>query len=177
MKCLLRAKLTVNTFWVMLFFASNAYADLNKAAKGDYKRDFAKSTYIVNIPYQTATAALAALESRKDVQNQITSPLGWYSKENWRIFIERLSGTRGYVEWAFTQPGHAAYPSVIKRYFDIGTANHIYIESATVCNATLLACQELNALVSKVNWRIKKRNETHFITEGEMVWKDKPSLP
>ena len=133
------------------------------------------SQYTFNIPYASAAAALLALEQRSDLNVHSTPPKGWEIQETWKIFNERPSDKHGMIEWAFTQPGHAAHPSVIKRYFDVGSADHIYIDTAIKCSGDTPACRELSNVVDRANWRIKKDNERHFVKEGEFLWKDTPS--
>lgn len=131
--------------------------------------------YVFNIPYASPEAALAALEQRADVLKQDASPQGWQSQESWKIFNERPAERPGMIEWAFTPPGHAAHPSVIKRYFDVGSADHIYIDTSMKCSGDRAACKDLSGVIEKANWRIKKDNERHFVKEGDFLWKDTPS--
>jgi len=162
-----------NLICLLLLFAVSSYAVSAEDAKGEQENKAEKS-YVFRIPFASPAAALAALELRKDVQNQTAPPQGWYSGENWKIFREYTTEKPGYVEWAFTQPGNAAHPSVIKRYIDVGSTDHIYIDTASICSSGRPACVELNKIVGKANWRIKKRNEIYFIKEGKLIWKDIP---
>lgn len=162
---------------LMLAITSEALAAKKPKIKRKAKPTISavNSRYIFNIPYATAAAALTALEQRTDVHKHDTPPQGWETPENWKIFNERPAERPGMIEWAFTQPGHAAHPSVIKRYFDVGSADHIYIDTAIKCSSDSLACKDLSNVVEKANWRIKKDNERHFVKEGEFLWKDTPS--
>lgn len=160
-----------------LMIANDALAA--KKAKAKHKSKPVTSTvsnvkYVLNIPYASAVVALAALEQRSDVIANNNPPHGWETHENWKIFKERPADRPGVIEWAFTEPEHAAHPSVIKRYFDVGSSDHIYIDTAIKCSSNTSACMDLSEIVGKANWRIKKNNERYFVKEGEFLWKDSP---
>ncbi len=161
---------------LLLILAISTEALAAKKPKAKRKsKPAAIANYVFNIPYASPEAALTALEQRTDVLKHDTRPQGWEVEERWKIFSERAPGKTGMIEWAFTQTNHPAHPTVIKRYFDVGSADHIYIDTAMKCGGDRPACQELSKVVDNANWRIKKDNERYFVKEGEFVWKDTPA--
>lgn len=128
--------------------------------------------YVLTIPYASLALALKALEERKDLQVANSSPLGWTKKEDWKIFKEHLSNDQGYVEWAFTPASHPAHPALIKRYFDIGSSNHIIVDTVSRCGGNAVDCSDLLKVLANANRRIFKMNERNFVKEGEFLWKD-----
>ncbi len=170
---------TARFICVLLILAATSDALAAKKSKTKRKTKPTASAintkYVFNIPYASAPAALVALEQRTDIHAHETLPQGWETQENWKIFNERSIGKPGLIEWAFTQPSHAAHPAVVKRYFDVGSADHIYIDTAIKCSGEATACHDLSRVVEQANWRIKKTNERNFVKEGEFLWKDTPS--
>lgn len=154
---------------------SNEALAAKKKSKRKTKPTATAPKYVFNIPYASPEAAQAALEQRSDIPRHDAPPYGWETQENWKVFKEHTTGKPGVIEWAFTPPEHPAHPTAIKRYFDVGSADHIYIDTTMMCAGERTACKDLSGIVEKANWRIKKDNERHFVKEGEFLWKDAPT--
>ena len=153
-------------------FSGEVFAAKKHKAKTKIATKNINQKYVLTIPYPSTAAALKALEERKDLKVEDTLPLGWTKKENWKIFKEHLSDDQGYVEWAFTPSNHPAHPALIKRYFDIGSSNHINVDTVTRCGGNSADCSELLKVLANANKRVFKMNERHFVKEGEFLWKD-----
>ncbi len=170
-----KSKYTLIGLVCMLMFAGfshDVFAAKKHKAKAKAAKTIINQKYVLSIPYASLTAALKALEERKDLRVENSSPLGWTKKENWKIFNEHLSDDQGYVEWAFTPSNHPAHPTLIKRYFDIGSSDHINVDTVTRCGGNSADCSELLKVLANANRRVFKMNERNFVKEGEFLWKD-----
>lgn len=134
------------------------------------------SAYIIEIGYPTITMALNSVKERKDtVLKANAKPFGWQERTGpWYVVKEGK-----YIEWAFTEGGHYAHPSVVKRLIDVGYTDHIIVDMAFQCGAANIAdCYKLLSEFKEVNKLIHKVYENKFITsaDGVAVWNGVDSL-
>lgn len=132
--------------------------------------------YVIGIGYPTITMAINSLSTRDDaVLKSNNKPFGWQERTGpWHVVKEGK-----YIEWAFTEGGHYAHPSVVKRIIDVGSSNHLSVEMAFRCEAANSAdCDKLLLEFKEVNKLINKVYQKKFITssDGVQVWNGVGSL-
>lgn len=132
--------------------------------------------YVIGIGYPTIAMAIDSVKERKDtVLKANAKPFGWQERVGpWYVVKEGK-----YVEWAFTESGHYAHPSVIKRIIDVGSTNHVNVDMAFRCEAANRAdCDALLNEFKDVNKLIYKVYQKKYITsaEGEAIWNGVDSL-
>ena len=132
--------------------------------------------YVVGIGYPTITVAINSVNERKDTVLKANSkPFGWQERTGpWHVVKEGK-----YIEWAFTEGGHYAHPSVVKRIIDVGSNDHVSVDMAFRCEAENKAdCDKLSDEFKEVNKLIYNVYKKKFITsaEGVAVWKGVDSL-
>lgn len=131
--------------------------------------------YVVEIGYPTITMAINSVNERKDTVLKANSkPFGWQDRSGpWHVVNE------GKYEWAFTEGGHYAHPSVIKRIIDVGSTDHVNVDMAFRCEAANKAdCHKLFSEFTEVNKLIYNVYKKKFITspDGVAVWNGVDSL-
>lgn len=132
--------------------------------------------YVIAIGYPSADVALNAIKSRADIAVKANAkPFGWQERSGpWFVVNENPN-----IEWAFTQPGQYAHPSVVKRMIDIGSADHVYVDMAFKCGAeNKLDCDKLLTEFKEANLLIRKVYQKKYIktAEGEPAWAGVDSL-
>lgn len=132
--------------------------------------------YVIEIGYPTITMALNAVKERKDiVLKPNAKPFGWQERPGpWYVVKEGK-----YIEWAFTEGGHYAHPSVVKRIIDVGSTDHVNVDMAFRCEtANTVNCDKLLSEFKEVNKLIFSVYRKKFITspDGVAVWKGVDSL-
>ena len=151
------------------------------AIKKKNKKNVKKSTqivspYVISIGYPTTMAAFNAIKARPDVATKPNAkPFGWQQRSGpWYVVNERSN-----LEWAFTEPGHYAHPSVIKRMIDIGSTDHVYVDMAFKCGAENRPdCDRLLTEFKEVNLFINKVYQKKYIVtaDGTPAWAGVDSL-
>lgn len=151
------------------------------AIKKQSKKKLKKSTsvvspFVIAIGYPTTDAAFTAIKARADVDIKTNAkPFGWQQRGgNWYVVNEKPN-----LEWAFTQNGHYAHPSVIKRMIDIGSTDHVYVDMAFRCSAESRAkCDTLLTEFKEVNLFINKVYQKKYIVtaDGKPAWDGVDSL-
>ena len=138
--------------------------------------------YVIAIGYPSADVALNAIKSRADIAVKANAkPFGWQERSGpWFVVNERSNlNEQANIEWAFTQPGQYAHPSVIKRMIDIGSSDHVYVDMAFKCGAeNKLDCDKLLAEFKETNLFIRKVYQKKYIktADGEPAWAGVDSL-
>ena len=132
--------------------------------------------YVIEIGYPTITDAINAVKERKDVALKPNAkPFGWQERSGpWYVVKEGQ-----YIEWAFTEGGHYAHPSVVKRMIDVGSTNHVNVDMAFRCGAaSTAACDKLLTEFKDVKLLISKVYQKKFIqtSDGVPVWDGVDSL-
>ena len=132
--------------------------------------------YVTGIGYPTITMAINAVKERKDTVLKANSkPFGWQERAGpWYVVKEGE-----YTEWAFTEGGHYAHPSVVKRTIDVGSANHVDVDMVFRCEAeNSVNCDKLLSEFKEVKRLIFKVYQKKFITssDGVAVWDGVDSL-
>jgi hypothetical protein len=132
--------------------------------------------YVIEIGYPTITMAINSIKERKDtVLKANAKPFGWQERTGpWYVVKEGK-----YIEWAFTEGGHYAHPSVVKRIIDVGITDHMSVDMAFRCGApNRTDCDKLLSEFKEVNKLIFKVYQKKFITstDGEAVWSGVDSL-
>lgn len=133
-------------------------------------------SYVIEIGYPTITMAINSIKERKDtVLKANAKPFGWQERTGpWYVVKEGEN-----IEWAFTEGGHYAHPSVIKRIIDVGSQDHVNVDMAFRCGAPNRAdCDKLFSEFKEVNKLIYKVYQKKYITsaEGVAVWDGVDSL-
>ncbi len=133
-------------------------------------------TYVIEIGYPTITMAINSIKERKDTVLKTNGrPFGWQERTGpWYVVKEGK-----YIEWAFTEGGHYAHPSVVKRRIDVGATDRVNVDMAFRCGATArVDCDHLLNEFKEVNQLIHKVYQKKFITsaDGEAVWNGVDSL-
>ena len=140
------------------------------------------SPYVISIGYPTTIAAFNAVQARSDVVVKSNArPFGWQQRNGpWFVVNERSSPKeQANFEWAFTEPGHYAHPSVIKRMIDIGSTDHVYVDMAFKCGAANRSdCDMLLTEFKEVNLFINKVYQKKYIVtaDGKPAWVGVDSL-
>ncbi|MBA3695402.1 MAG: hypothetical protein H0W85_01220 [Methylotenera sp.] len=132
--------------------------------------------YVIEIGYPTITMAINSVKERKDsILKANSKPFGWQERTGpWYVVKEGK-----YIEWAFTEGGHYAHPSVVKRIIDVGSTDHVTVDMAFRCQAADRAdCDKLLSEFKEVNRLIYKVYQKKFITspDGVAVWNGVDSL-
>jgi hypothetical protein len=162
---------------LMALTAISADAATKKKSKKKVKKSAqVVSPYVISIGYPTTAEAYGAIKARTDVAIKPNAkPFGWQQRSGpWYVAKENPN-----FEWAFTQPGHYAHPSVVKRMIDIGSSDHVYVDMAFRCGAAnRLDCDKLLAEFKEVNLFINKVYQKKYIktAEGEPAWDGVDSL-
>lgn len=126
--------------------------------------------YVVEIGYPTITMAINSVKERPNTFLKANAkPFGWQERTGpWYVVKEGP-----YIEWAFTEGGHYAHPSVVKRIIDVGSTDHVNVDMAFRCGAANRAdCDQLLNEFKEVNKLIYKVYQKKFITsaDGVAVW-------
>ena len=138
--------------------------------------------YVIAIGYPSADAALNAIKVRADITVKANAkPFGWQERSGpWFVANERSNlNEQTNIEWAFTQPGQYAHPSVAKRIIDIGSSNHVYVDMAFKCGAVNRDdCDKLLAEFKEANLLIRKVYQKKYIQteDGTPAWAGVDSL-
>jgi hypothetical protein len=154
----------------------------NKSKKKVKKRAQVVSPYAITIGYPSTIAAFNAIKSRADMAEKPNArPFGWQERSGpWYVANERSNlNKQANIEWAFTQPGHYAHPSVVKRMIDIGSADHVYVDMAFRCGSENSAdCDKLLAEFKETNLLIRKVYQKKYIKtdDAEPAWDGVDSL-
>ena len=132
--------------------------------------------YVIEIGYPTIIMALNSVKERKDaVLKANAKPFGWQERAGpWYVVKEGEN-----IEWAFTEGGHYAHPSVVKRIIDVGSTDHVNVDMAFRCGAPNKAdCDKLFSEFKEVNKLIYKVYQKKYITsaDGVAVWSGVDSL-
>ena len=140
------------------------------------------SPYVIAIGYPTIDGAFQAAKSNTYFKIKPNAkPFGWQERSGpWYVVNEPLSfGKQAHVEWAFTQPGHFAHPTVTKRMIDVGSKDHVYVDMAFRCGAiNLTNCDQLLNEFKEVNLFIRKVYQKKYIAtnDGTPAWRGVDSL-
>ena len=138
--------------------------------------------YVISIGYPNADEALNAIKTRADIAVKSNAkPFGWQERRGpWFVANERSNlNEQVNIEWAFTQPGQYAHPSVVKRMIDIGSSDHVYVDMAFKCGAVNRDdCDKLLTEFKEANLLIRKVYQKKYIktAEGEPAWTGVNSL-
>jgi len=98
------------------------------------------------IGYPSVEAALSALQDRKDVE---------FSNDNaYWIIVNDIR--KNETLWAFAPPGHAAYPSAVKRTIMVNKDGDIHIDMNVLCQADKASCDKLLAHFKDPNEKTRK---------------------
>ena len=136
----------------------------------------------IAIGYPSTIAAYNAIKTRTDVVTKPNAkPFGWQQRSGpWYVVNESANlGKQTNIEWAFTEGGHYAHPSMVKRMIDIGSADHVYVDMAFRCGAAnSLDCDKLLAELKEVNLLIRKVYQKKYIqtADGTPAWDGTDSL-
>jgi hypothetical protein len=168
---------------LMVLTSIGADAATKKKSKKRLKQNSsAVSPYVIAIGYPNTAAAFTAIKARTDISpKENARPFGWQDRSGpWYVANEPSNlSKQGKFEWAFTQPGHYAHPSVIKRMIDIGSKDHVYVDMAFRCGAANKAdCDKLLIEFQEVNLLIRKVYQKQYIVsaEGTPAWDGADSL-
>ena len=82
------------------------------------------------IGYASYEEALAALESRRDVEISVV--------RDWKI----IADPKAYTIWSFSPPSHPSHPTVVKRQV-IPVGNRSRIAMSVQCLASKAACDDI----------------------------------
>ena len=151
-------------------------ANKKKAKINSKKITHVEPNYVIGIGYPTITMAINSVKERKDtVLKANAKPFGWQERTGpWYVVKEGK-----YIEWAFTEGGHYAHPSVAKRMIDVGSSKQVAVDMAFRCGAENVAdCDKLLSEFKEVNELIYKVYRKKFITspDGKPVWEGVDSL-
>lgn len=145
-------------------------ATKHKSKKKKTKSVSVVSPYVVAIGYPTIETAFKAIKMRIDVKIKTNAkPFGWQQRSGpWFVVNENSK-----LEWAFTEPGHYAHPSVIKRMIDIGAKDHVDVDMAFKCaSPSKENCEQLLNEFKEVNLFIRKVYQKKYIitADGRPAW-------
>ena len=134
------------------------------------------SPSLIAIGYPSTVAAYNSIKTRSDVvEKPNAKPFGWQQRSGpWYVVQESPN-----IEWAFTEGGHYAHPSMVKRIIDIGSADHVYVDMAFRCGAAnMLDCDKLLTELKEVNLFIRKVYQKKYIktADGVPAWDGVDSL-
>ncbi|MES2499061.1 MAG: hypothetical protein V4570_00880 [Pseudomonadota bacterium] len=132
--------------------------------------------YLIEIGYPSITMAINAVKERKDTIIKVNNkPFGWQERSGpWFVVKEGQ-----HIEWAFTEGGHYAHPSVIKRIIDVGSKSYVSVDMAFRCEAPRKdECNKLLGEFKEVKTLILNVYRKKFITHPKAVpiWKGVDSL-
>lgn len=177
-------KIIVYILAIFISFASINADALTKAASKKKSKGKVKSkkitqvnpAYVIGIGYPTIIMARNSVKERKDaVLKTNAKPFGWQERTGpWHVVKEGQ-----HIEWAFTEGGHYAHPSVIKRIIDVGSKDHVNVDMALRCEAAnRVDCENLLSEFNEVNKLIFQVYRKKFITsaDGVAVWNGVDSL-
>jgi hypothetical protein len=166
---------------ILAIFIAFGVASAEAATKKIIKKKLKKTTqtvspYVIAIGYPTTVAAYSAIKTRNDVITKPNAkPFGWQQRSGpWYVANEKPK-----LEWAFTEPGHYAHPSAVKRMIDIGSKDHVYVDMAFKCGAEVRAnCDTLLNEFKEVNLLIRKVYQKQYIqtADGTAAWDGPTSL-
>ena len=137
---------------------------------------------VIAIGYPSTIVAYNVIKTRADVDVKPNAkPFGWQQRSGpWYVVNENAnSGEQANIEWAFTEGGHYAHPSMVKRIIDIGSADHVYVDMAFRCGAANNAdCDKLLTEFKEVNLLIRKVYQKKYIqtADGTPAWAGIDSL-
>ena len=167
-------------FVLTILFALSAIS-AEAATKKKSKKKIKKTTQVlapstIAIGYPSTIAAYNALKTRTDISIKPNAkPFGWQDRSGpWFVATEQTN-----TEWAFTEGGHYAHPSMVKRMIDVGSNDHVYVDMAFRCGAAISTdCDKLLAELKEVNLLIRKVYQKQYIqtAEGKPVWDGPDSL-
>lgn len=175
-------KITVYLLAILIGLASinaNALTTAESKKKGKVKSKKVTQVnpaQVIEIGYPTITMAINAVKERKDtVVKANAKPFGWQERSGpWFVVKEGK-----HIEWAFTEGGHYAHPTVVKRIIDVGSKDHVNVDMAFRCGATNKSdCDKLLNEFKEVNKLINNVYQKKFITspDGKAVWEGVDSL-
>lgn len=153
----------------------NAKAKKNSKSKPKKTMQPAQSR-VIEIGYPSITVAINKIKERKDVvMKPNAKPFGWQQRSGpWYVVNDGPN-----IEWAFTEGGHYAHPSVVKRMIDVGSSDHVNVDMAFRCGAVNSAdCDQLLTEFKEVKVLINKVYQKKFIktADGVPVWNGVDSL-
>jgi hypothetical protein len=165
-----------------LIFALSLSATLADAAVkkkrklAHHPKTLIQPRHVLTLGYPTIDSAFDAIQVKSDVKPKANGkPFGWQDRTGpWYVANEGA-----HEEWAFTQPGHYAHPSLIKRMIDVGSSNHVDVDMVFRCGAKNSAdCEQLMQEFKEVNLLIKKVYQVKYIQseEGQATWTGVSSL-
>lgn len=167
--------------FLLAIFVALSSVSAEAATKKKSKKKLKKTTqtvspYVITIGYPTTVAAYSAIKARSDaVIKPNAKPFGWQDRTGpWYVVTEKPN-----FEWAFTEPGHYAHPSAVKRMIDIGSKDHVYVDMAFKCGAEVRAnCDTLLTEFKDVNLLIRKVYQKQYIqtADGTAAWDGPTSL-
>ena len=167
--------------FLLAIFVALSSVSAEAATKKKNKKKLKKTTqtvspYVITIGYPTTVAAYSAIKARSDVIIKPNAkPFGWQDRTGpWYVVTEKPN-----FEWAFTEPGHYAHPSAVKRMIDIGSKDHVYVDMAFKCGAEVRAnCDTLLTEFKDVNLLIRKVYQKQYIqtADGTAAWDGPTSL-
>lgn len=167
--------------FLLAIFVALSSVSAEAATKKKSKKKLKKTTqtvspYVITIGYPTTVAAYSAIKARSDVIIKPNAkPFGWQDRTGpWYVVTEKPN-----FEWAFTEPGHYAHPSAVKRMIDIGSKDHVYVDMAFKCGAEVRAnCDTLLTEFKDVNLLIRKVYQKQYIqtADGTAAWDGPTSL-
>lgn len=170
---LLTILIGLNSFSVV---AATKNAPENKRQSNAKKSAQFDPAYLIEIGYPSTTVAINAVKERKDIVIKANNkPFGWQDRAGpWYVVKEGP-----HIEWAFTEGGHYAHPSVIKRIIDVGSKSHVNVDMAFQCEAPQKDnCIKLLGEFKEVKKLIFNVYRKKFITHlgAVPIWKGVDSL-
>ena len=154
-------------------------ATKKKKAKPKQKQTTQNVLPAIAIGYPSTTVAYNTVKARNDVTPKSNlRPFGWQERSGpWYVANEN-DNKKATVEWAFTEGGHYAHPSVIKRYIDVGSKDHVYVDMAFRCGAATAECDQLLTEFKDVALLIRKVYQKKYIqtADGTPAWTGVDSL-
>lgn len=174
-------KFNITLACLLTVFIALCAISADAATKKKSKKNLKKTMQIVApsaiaIGYPTTIAAYNAIKTRSDVLVKPNAkPFGWQQRSGPWYVVNEASNT----EWAFTEGGHYAHPSMVKRMIDIGSKDHVYVDMAFRCGAANSAdCDQLLAELKEVNLLIRKVYQKKYIqtADGTPAWTGVDSL-
>lgn len=96
------------------------------------------------IAYRTVAEALKDLEAKDGNGAIVTHP------EGWTVITEPMAS----AQWSFTNKGHEAHPSVVRRIIKRSREAGVSVDTASLCEAPQPACDKLLAEFAVMNERL-----------------------
>lgn len=148
----------------------------HQKSKAHTNKALIKPEHVLTLGYPTIDGAFDAIRVKQGVRLKANArPFGWQERSGpWYVANEGE-----HEEWAFTQPGHYAHPSLVKRMIDVGSNNHVDVDMVFRCGASNFAdCDKLFSEFKEVNLLIKKVYQVKYIQsdEGQATWTGVTSL-